>query len=269
LVLPDYLSDIAKEMRARSHSIRRDFASHRLSAGENREDLVSAFLKDHIAARFGVSSGMVISHNGLFSNQADLIITDALNNSALYAGSSNELWTAESVYALVEVKTTLNLTELRDSINKGRRFKTLPRNFNDAGNDQRISDSLFVIWAFDGPSAETIKVNLLSELSSVPRAEQPDLIVVPDKFVVRGGSYLELSEFGQPGSPFRQQLSLTIGPALDAMIKMSARVQVYDMGENALLAWYVWFDSWLRQAGSRLTTLSSYLPVDRIYGRLV
>jgi hypothetical protein len=267
LVLPDYLSDIAREMRARSASIRRDFASHRLSAGENREDLVSAFLRDHLAARFGVNSGMVISNNGLFSNQADLVITDSLNNSPLYAQSSNQLWPAESVYAMVEVKTNLNLTELRDSVSKARRFKTLPREFTDAGQFQRIRDSLFVIWAFDSPSAETIKANLAIELANVPRAEQPDLIVVPDKLVVRAGTYFELSKFGQPGSSYRMQLNHHYGAALPAV--MSQVMEIYDMGENALLAWYVWFDSWLRQAGSRLTTLSDYLPADRIFGRLV
>ena len=254
-------------MRARSASIRRDFASHRLSAGENREDLVRIFLRDHLASRFGVSSGMVISHNGLFSNQADLIVTDNLNNSPLYAGSSNKLWTAESVFAMVEVKTTLTLPELRDSIAKARHFKTLPRKFADAGHGQRIHDSLFVIWAFDSPAVETIKENLVNELAGVPRAEQPDLVVVPDRLVARAGTYFELSSFGQPTSSHRQQLSQHYGTTLPAI--MTQTLEVYDMGENALLAWYVWFDSWLRQAGERLTTLSNYLPADRIYGRLV
>lgn len=267
MVLPDYLSDIAREMRARSASIRRDFASHRPSAGENREDLVSAFLKDHLAERFGVSSGMIISHDGRFSNQADLVITDSLNNSPLYARSSNPLWTAESVYAMVEVKTTLNLTELRDSIAKARRFKTLPREFTEAGQFQRIRDSLFVIWAFDSPSVETMKEHLAKELTGVPRAEQPDLIVVPDRLVVRAGSYFELAKFGQPGSAHRMQLTRQHGATLSA--SMSQVMEVYDMGDNALLAWFVWFDSWLMQAGSRLTTLSKYLSADQIFGRLV
>ncbi|WP_414708831.1 DUF6602 domain-containing protein [Roseateles sp.] len=92
-------------MRAKSSSIRRDFASHRLSAGENREDLVAAFLSDHLPQRFGVGSGMVISHEGLFSNQADLVVVDALNNSPLYGTSRNQLWPVEAVYSLLEVKT--------------------------------------------------------------------------------------------------------------------------------------------------------------------
>lgn len=267
MVLPDYLADVAKEMRAKSASIRRDFASHRLSAGENREDLVATFLRGHLPQRFGVGSGLVISGAGLFSNQADLLITDAFNNSPLYGSSSHQLWPAEAVYSLIEVKTTLNLPEIKDSIAKGRRFKALQRQFTDAGNGQRIRDSLFVIWAFDCPSIETLKANIESELASVPRQEQPDFVVVPDRVVAQSGSYLELTVLGQSGSAHRAALHSAHGANLSSLLPQPLRV--YDMGENALLAWYVWFDSWLRQAGVRLTTPMAYLPPERMYGRLV
>lgn len=122
-----------------------------------------------------------------------------------------------------------------------------------------MSDSLFVIWGFDCPAPETLKENVIAELSGVPGHEQPDFIVVPDRVLIACGSYLELSRFGQPGSVHSAQLhqesdlSALLPPAL-----------VMDLGENALLAWYLWFDSWLR-----LTTPTAYLPVDRIYGQSV
>lgn len=266
-VLSGYLADVAREMKARSSAIRRDFAAHRLSAGENREDLVAAFLKDHLPMRFGVNSGMVISHDGVFSNQADLVVVDALNNSPLYAASRNQLWPAEAVYALIEVKTTLGPSELQDAISKGRRFKTLQRKYCEAGQGQRIADSLFVIWSFESASSGTVKANLVQALADVPRAEQPDLIVVPDKLVVRTGSYLELSKLGQQGSSYRAQLHAAHGPNLDALIPEVA--EVGELGENALLAWYVWLDSWLRQAGSRLTDPKEYLPPNTIFGSVV
>ena len=266
-VLSDYLADVAREMKARSSAIRRDFASHRLSAGENRENLVAEFLKEHFPLRFGINSGMVISHDGVFSNQADLVVVDALNNAPLYATSRNQLWPAEAVYALVEVKTALGPAELRDAVNKGRRFKSLRRNFCEAGQGQRIRDSLFVIWSFEAASPETLKDNLFQALEEVPRAEQPDLVVVPDMLVARAGSYLELSKLGQPGSPYRTQLQTAHGSNLDALIPEVA--EVGEMGENALLAWYVWFDSWLRQAGPRVSDPKEYLSSNTIYGRVV
>jgi hypothetical protein len=268
MVLPDYLADVAKEMKFKSAAIRRDFATHRLSAGENREDLVVRFLTDHLPRRFDVGSGMVISHDGVFSNQADLVVVDALNNSPLYGSSANKLWPVESVLALFEVKTSLGPNELRDSIAKGRRFKTLQRRFFDTGRGQRIADSLFVIWAFDCPTPETLKDNLLRELSDVPRNEQPDFVLVPDRVVVRGGTYLELSTIGQPTSTFRKQLEQTYGPNAPRVL-LPIPFQVGDVGENSLMTWYLWFYSWLMQAGDRSPTLTDYLPPDRTFGRVV
>lgn len=267
MLLPEYLADVAREMRSKSAAIRRDFASHRPSAGDNREDLVEHFLVDHLPRKYGVSTGMVISHDGAFSNQADLVIVDALHNSPLYAATRNQLWPVEAVYALVEVKTNLTPSEINDAVEKCRRFKRLPRRFCEAGQGQRIADSLFVIWGFDCPSPSTLKQNLLASLSSVPRSEQPDFVVVPDRIVARAGNYLELSKFGQPNSSYRAQLHAQHGPNLEALIPEAAEID--DLGENALLAWYLWFDSWLRQAGSRLTNPVAYLPPDQIFGRSI
>ncbi len=267
MILPEYLSDVARDMRSKSVAIRRDFASHRLSAGENREDIVAEFLEHHLPRKFGVSSGMVISHDGVFSNQADLVVVDELNNAPLYGFTRNKLWPAEAVYALIEVKTTLHPAELTDAIAKGRRFKSLKRRFCEAGQVQRIVDSLFVIWAFDAAAPSTVKANLLAALADVPRSEQPDLIVVPDSFVARAGSYLEISKVGQAGSSCRNQLHSQHG--IDLELLFPEPVEFCELGENALMAWYVWFDSWLRQAGSRLTDPVAYLPPDQIFGRIV
>lgn len=178
MVLPEYLAGVAAEMRLKSTSTRRDFATHRLSAGENREGLVEDFLLNHLPKKFGISTGMVISHDGMFSNQADLVVVDELNNAPLYAATRNKLWMIESVYALIEVKTTLTPEAIEDSIDKCRRFKSMRRDFCNTGEPQRLLDSLFVIWAFDASSPETLKANLLRLLTPLPREEQPDLIVL-------------------------------------------------------------------------------------------
>lgn len=267
MVLHEYLVDVAREMRSKSAAIRRDFATHRLSAGENREDVVENFLKTHLPRKFGVSSGLIISRDGGFSNQADLVVVDDLNNAPLHGTARHKLWPVEAVYALIEVKTTLSPDDLADSVSKGRKFKSLQRRYCEAGSGQRLTDSLFVIWGFDSPSVGTLKANILSVIAGVPRAEQPDLIVVPDKFVARGGTYLELSRLGQPGSAYRKQLHATHGSNLDALLP--GPLEIGDLGENALLAWYVWFDSWLRQAGGRLTDPIAYLPPGQMFGRVV
>lgn len=257
-VLANYLADVAHKMRDTSASIRRDFATHRPSAGHNREDLVEKFLQSHLPRRFGVSSGLIIATNGAFSNQADLVVVEDFHNTPLYASSPDKLWPVEAVAALVEVKTTLGPAEIGDAVAKARRFKTLPRQFGNAGNSQRITDSLFVLWAFDAPTVDTVKMNLSNALLGVPRTEQPDLIIVPHSFVARAGSYLELSKLGQINSPHRQQLINQYGPDLSALLPDSNEIAEY--GDNSLLAGYVWLDSWLRQSGARLVDPGAYAP---------
>ena len=122
-ILANYLSDVAREMRAQSLAMRRDFATHRPSAGANREDLVESFLSQHLPKKFGVSTGLVISSEGVFSNQADLLVVDDQNNAPLYGTARNKLWPVEAISAFIEVKTSLGPAEIADAIAKARRFK--------------------------------------------------------------------------------------------------------------------------------------------------
>jgi hypothetical protein len=257
-------------MQQKSQSIRRDFSSHRPAAGHNREAILADFLREHLPARFGTETGLVISPNGQFSNQADLAVTDALLNKPLYPSSPERLLLVESVYALVEVKTTLTPTEISDSIAKCRRFKQLPRRFLATPHPllgPLVADSLFVIFSYDAPSAQVLKTNLLNALSGVPRDEHPDFVVVLGKYVVRGGSYLELSKLGQPGSPHRQALIQQHGADLEKLL--STPIEMDDFHENTLFSWFIWFQSWLKHAGPRQADLLAYLPPAAIFGHSV
>jgi hypothetical protein len=263
-VLPAYLADVARELRERSASIRRGFLAHNPSIGAGREELVEQFLKEHLPARLGVSTGLVFSHDGLFSNQADLLVVDKLHNAPLYGSMRNQLWPVEGVYALIEVKSGLNPSDIADAVSKGRRFKLLQRRFCEGPVFQRTMESLFVIWAFDSPDPATVKVNLLKALREIPRSEQPDLLIVPHRLVAKGGVYLETARLGLAGSERRRQLEAQYGTDLSSL--MPNAVEVDNLGENSLLAWYVWFDSWLRQAGGRLADPARYLPLDGVFG---
>ena len=266
MVMTEYLKDVGMEMQRRSDALRRDFAQHPPSAGDNREDIVEKFLKQHLPKRFGISTGFVFSHNGERSQQADLLVVDDQNNAPLYPDDRNQLWPVEAVYALIEVKTQLNRHDQKDAIAKGQRFKSLSRKFLNAGQSIRIENSLFVIWSFESPEASTVKQNLVELLDGVPRGEQPDLIVVPNRLVASAGSYLELSKLGQRNSPYRRQLESKHGGDLSAFIKHPL---VYELGANSLMGWHVWLDSWLRQAGARFTDPGKYLSPNQIIGREV
>ena len=268
MAMVEYWESVAEEMCCKSDAIRRDFARHRPSAGANREDLVEQFLKEHLPKRFGVSTGLIISHDGMFSNQADLVIVDNQNNAPLHPESRNKLWPVEAVYALIEVQTKLNRGDLKKAIRVGRRFKRLQRKYCEVGSPQRIEDSLFVIWSFEAPKdLRRLKDNLLDALGGVPRAEQPDPIVVPDRLVAKGGCYLKLGRLGEPGSEHRQRLYNEHGSDLSALLPEP--IEIGDLGKDSLFIWYLWFDSWLRQAGTRFTDPVAYLPPNKVWGEKI
>ena len=262
--LVEYMEDVANEMSRQSTAIRRDFSQHRLSAGENRQDLVENFLLSHLPERFGVSSGFVVSHDGMFSNQADLVVVDKKNNAPLYGNNRNKLWPAEAVYALIEVKTKLDAANLTDSVSKGQRFKRMTRKFCETKEFQSLRDSLFVVWSFESSRPKTMKDSLIASLENIPWSERPDFIIALDGIVARSGSYLEISKLGHPNSPFRQSLVSRYGDDLFKLLPEPA--EIYNLGPHSLLAWYIWFDSWLRQAGSRFTNPVDYLPKEYIFG---
>ena len=257
-MLVNYMSDVAEEMSRKSDKIRRDFAQHKLSAGENRQDLVGQFLVDHLPKRFGVDTGFVISPGGEISNQADLVVVDKENNAPLYGDYRNRLWPVESVYALIEVKTRLNPDDLDDAISKGRRFKSLPREFCQTRMPQHIENSLFVIWAFESPQPKLLKEHLIGKLHDIDIAEQPDLVVVPDLLVAYMGQYHEIIRLGEPHSQYRRDLEQKYQGDLSRL--PNEPLDVYALGKHSLLTWHVWFDSWLRQAGSRFCNPIRYLP---------
>ena len=82
--------------------------SHPVAKGVSTElDWVMA-LKDHLPQRYQVSNGFVIDSNGKRSGQIDVVIYDWQYTPLLYNKNEQRFIPAESVYAVFEVKQTLN-----------------------------------------------------------------------------------------------------------------------------------------------------------------
>ena len=258
MVFADYMKDVAEEMKRKSDGIRRAYKTHNPTAGECREDLVKKFLMESLPKRFGISTGLIITPDEQFSNQADLLIVDEQNNVPLFPDMYSKLWPVESVFALIEVKTHLNPSDLKDAVKKGQKFKRLQRRFCDTGEFKRMEDSLYVIWAFESPSPETLRKNIIDVYKDLPRAEQPDFVIVPNSLIVTSGKYLELAKIGQPNSLHRKELERQHGSNLKSLLP--TQPQIYICREYSLYVWHIWFDSWLRQAGSRFSDPKKYIP---------
>ena len=242
-------------------------STHKPTAGRNRESLVGNFLEKHLPDYFGVDTGLILSRSGEFSKEADLCIVAQPWNAPLYLTSPSRILLVEAVYALIEVKTRLTPSALADAVTKCRRFKTLPRQFDDAPAPPRIADSLFILWAFEGPTPRTLKRNILKAISEVPTHEQPDFIIIPNSIVATSGTYRVLTKLGQFGSPFWLQTYQESGG--DVNLALGDPTEVHDLGTHALLPFFIWLTSWLKRAGPRSAPLLEYLPNDYVYGHVV
>jgi len=267
MTIEKYFGDIALELKRQSERLKIGFSTHALSAGENREDIVGNFLKEYLPKAFGIDTGIILSTEGEFSNQADLVIVDHLNNAPLYPTSKNRLWLVESVYSLIEVKTTLSPSELDNAIVKCKRFKRLKRVFQTVPCLPKIQESLFILWGFNGPQPKTLKENIVKCLLNVMVEEQPDFIIIPDSILVSAGCYRRLSKFGMPGSAYQNSI-LERFPG-KSYLEIFEPYEFMVLKENSLLAWLVWLTSWLKGAGPRSAPLEAYLERSGIIGEII
>jgi len=265
--LDEYYADMAEELKRKSDRVRMNFKTHRPSAGDNREAIVADFLTEHLPKAFGIGTGLILSKDDLFSRQADIVIVDQLYNMPLYSSLPEKIWLAESVYALIEVKTNLTPQSLEDSIDKCRRFKALSRDFEQFPNKPRNRDSLFAIWSFEAPSPNTIKDNYQNAIKGIPIEEQPDFLIVPNSILIEGGSYHSLAVLGMPGSTHRRKIKQEHSGDVNSLLGDGHIVLM--MGNYSLLPWIVWLSSWLNSAGHRIAPLHLYIPFGKSYGIII
>ena len=93
--------------------------------------LIEQSLRSHLEAvlpeKVGVSHGFVVDSNGLVSKQMDIVLYDRMNCPRLFSGSGAQMFPVESTYACGEVKTDLNSTRFKESLEKCSSYKALSR----------------------------------------------------------------------------------------------------------------------------------------------
>ncbi len=103
---------------------------HMGERGNEREQGLKCFLENYLPSRYAITTGEIVDREGNTSRQCDLIIYDRLNHPLLLAGKNVRILLAESVFAVIEVKSVLTSTELKDSVEKIKWLKELKRDSN-------------------------------------------------------------------------------------------------------------------------------------------
>lgn len=263
-----YFGALVEELNRKSDNVRQMFSSHKPTAGDHRESSVAKLLTEHLPKRYEISSGLILSSDGEFSNQSDIIISDTLNNAPLFDPENNKIWLVESVYSVIEVKTQLTPTTLKDSLAKCQKFKKMNRKYFPDHVNQRISDSLFIIWGFESAKTETFYNNYKMLIKDIPIEEQPDFVICPSQFLVTGGSYRKLHTQGQPGSAHDISRNIAGIDPMEQFIRTQS-TECLELNENSLITFIAWFSAWLQAAGDRTTMLGQYTANEKNIGRRI
>lgn len=135
--------------------------NHNGEKGTARENVLQNYLRAYIPDKYTFSKGTIIDSNGSQSKQVDIIIHDKYTTPYLLDMDSTKVIPIESVYAVIEVKSTLTKEELRKSVKNINSVKTLQKKTVTGASYPTAG----LIFAYDSNSSFNTIYKNLAEIS--------------------------------------------------------------------------------------------------------
>ena len=170
---------------------------HRQSKGRIRElEIVEEFFRLYMPQTVGIGHGEIVATTGDVSNEADIVFYQAHGCPTLIEKSGYQVFPCECVHGLVEVKSHLDGTELRDAFKKITRIKQFPKSAFEAqtgaihhssnlyGKEWGFFPTIGIVFAYDSMNLATVCDQLTDLQSDVPIHQRIDLVVVLRKGLV-------------------------------------------------------------------------------------
>lgn len=105
--LPGLLSEVGADVE-RSLSAARTLIAHSSEKGGASEEIWRLLLRKHLPVRYQVDTGFIVDSTGTFSEQVDIVVFDRQYSPLVFELGSRKIFPAESVYAVFEVKQTID-----------------------------------------------------------------------------------------------------------------------------------------------------------------
>lgn len=155
--------------------------------GSSRENVLQKHIKQLLPQKFTVGNGIITDINGTQSKQQDFFIYDTFNSPIFLQMESSCVIPVESVYATVEVKSTLTKETLWQSIENILSVKQL--------NISVLKNTFFVpkihnfilgtVFAYTSDSTiETVAQNVDELCRDIPKENQPSMVCIFDKGLI-------------------------------------------------------------------------------------
>ena len=180
------LEDVAKKLKIDFEGITKQI-QHNGVKGSAREDLLKDYLKKLLPEKYSISSGIIIDNNQKQSKQQDFIIHDAFNCPSFFKTESNSILPIESVYATIEVKSTLDYSTLEQSVKNVESVRNLIKlpNRNILRNQYDNVYPLGFVFAYTSTcSLEQIQKKLFELNKNINGRHQISIICILDKGLI-------------------------------------------------------------------------------------
>ncbi|NIY94604.1 DUF6602 domain-containing protein [Vibrio diazotrophicus] len=165
---------------------------HARHLGDFLEDQVVSVFNEVIPKKFSLEKGFAINRHTSISKEQDILIVDTSLGSPICTTDTIGYHPIESVLASIEIKSNLNLAELRKSLLSCISIKKL----NHPGftiYPEHEKDLMYAIFAYSSSNKSTNFEKELNEmLIDIPEALRPNMIFILDKglYLPEHGEYV-------------------------------------------------------------------------------
>lgn len=155
--------------------------THPTTKGDASQEVWISLFNDYLPQRYHAGSGQVIDSEGKISQQIDVIIYDRQYTPPILNFSNQKVVPAESVYAVFEVKQTLNDTYLKYAQGKAKSVRELKRtslSIPHAGGKYEpklLTPIIAGILTLDSEWSPPIGDTLKTKLENQPEVETLDI----------------------------------------------------------------------------------------------
>ncbi|MFP8644561.1 DUF6602 domain-containing protein [Priestia aryabhattai] len=234
---------LKQSIHAAAKKMQIDFAevteniNHMGERGSSREEILLSYLEKYIPIKYEMNNGVIIDATGEQSRQQDIIIYDSFNSPVLLNMQSTKMIPIESVFSVIEVKSSLNKVEINKCVNNISSVKSLVKDSLDGINSPTAG---FAFAFTSSTTLETLLDNLVEANNEVEKHKQISALCVLDKGLIVNVSKKGLKD-------------ITLLPNEDttpAIIKNTA--------ENNLMLFYLLLMQYLNQSSVSVPNLLKY-----------
>lgn len=166
---------------------------HKLGRGTNREEILKSYLESVLPSKFGLGKGEVVTSDNYHSREMDIIIYDKERCPKLIVEDGHALFPIETVYGVIQVKSSLSSPELKSAYENIKSLKDIiPKQSFTVSNGMGMQSTMQfphlvgVIVAFEATRGlETIAEQCMildEELQNI--SLRPDFVVAIDNGIV-------------------------------------------------------------------------------------